>query len=242
MSLSVRDLMRRARRRAAPEQDEATGRSADVESGQPVLDGGDVSHELATVDEEGKAIPLAMGTLDRNRVIDAPLLARGEIARPGDLVPRGFPKAVQVSLELPIPSEQSGRLQLARWLSDAKHPLTSRVFVNRVWHQLFGAGLVTTVDNFGTTGAKPSHPELLDTLAVEFVDDGWSLKRLVRRIVLTRAWRQSSSYQPDAFQADPQNRMLWRMSKRRLEAEAIRDAMLSVSGELDQQRPDGVDE
>jgi hypothetical protein len=130
-------------------------------------------------------------------------------------------------------------LELARWLTDPQHPLTSRVFVNRVWQKLFGTGLVRTVDDFGATGEPPSHPQLLDTLAVEFVEDGWSLKRLVRRLVLTRAYRQASDYREDAFMRDPENRLLWRMPKRRLPAEAIRDSMLVVSDELDVTRPEG---
>jgi len=200
---------------------------------------GPIEGKLETVDDNGQAIPLAMGALDRKEMIDAPLLARGEIARPGELVPRGFPTAIAVGQQYPIAKDQSGRRELAHWLTDANHPLTSRVFVNRVWHHLFGAGLVATVDNFGATGAQPSHPELLDTLAAEFVAEGWSLKRLVRQIVLSRTWRQSSKFRPDVFQKDPENRLLWRMSKRRLEAEAIRDAMLVASGELDLKRPDG---
>jgi hypothetical protein len=200
---------------------------------------GPIEGKLETVDDQGNALPLAMGVLDRDAIVDAPLLARGEIGRPGQVVPRAFPQSIQVDVSMSIPDGQSGRLELARWLTDSRHPLTSRVLVNRVWHHLFGTGLVSTVDNFGTTGAKPSHPKLLDTLAVEFVENGWSLKRLVRRLVLTRTWRQASTYDPDAFQRDPENRLRWRMPKRRLEAEAIRDAMLSASGELDLSRPGG---
>ena len=111
---------------------------------------------------------------------------------------------------------------------------------NRVWRHLFGAGLVRTVDNFGFSGERPSHPELLDHLAVRFVDDGWSVKKLVREIVLSRTYRQASDLSTqDAFRADPDNRLLWRAAKRRLDAEAIRDAMLVVSGELDAARPVG---
>jgi hypothetical protein len=104
---------------------------------------------------------------------------------------------------------------------------------NRVWRHLFGAGIVRTVDNFGFSGDRPSHPQLLDNLAVQFVSDGWSVKQLIRHIVLSRTYRQSSTYRDDYFRIDPDNRLLWRASKRRLEAEAIRDAMLAVSGELD---------
>ena len=194
---------------------------------------GPVEGKLETLDEQGRALPLTMGVLDRPEIHDVPLLTRGEIGRAGQIVPRAFPQAILVSSSLDIPADQSGRLELAGWLTDSQHPLTSRVFVNRVWHHLFGAGLVATVDNFGTSGGAPSHPRLLDSLAVEFVDDGWSLKRLVRRLVLSRTWRQSSTFDRDAFLEDPENRLLWRMPKQRLEAEAIRDAMLSVSGELD---------
>jgi hypothetical protein len=110
---------------------------------------------------------------------------------------------------------------------------------NRVWRHLFGAGIVSTVDNFGSNGERPSHPELLDQLAVRFVADGWSVKKLVREIVLSRTYRQASTYRAEAFRTDPENRLLWRAAKRRLDAEAIRDAMLVVSGELDATRPAG---
>ena len=195
--------------------------------------------KLETVDNEGRAIPVAMGVLDRSKVGDARLLARGEVSRPGEKVPRGFPKAIPIGTDITIPDDQSGRRELAAWLTDPQHPLTGRVIVNRVWHHLFGSGFVRTVNNFGATGESPSHPELLDTLAVQFVKDGWSLKKLIRRIVMTRTYRQSSDWNSSAAQSDPENRLLWRMSKRRLQAEAIRDAMLSVSGELDTTRPIG---
>lgn len=199
---------------------------------------GAIEGELERVDDQGNALPLAMGVLEAEQVRDTHFLHRGEVNKPGDTVPRGFPKALNIPTES-IPEGQSGRWQLARWLTDERNPLTARVFVNRVWHHLFGIGLVRTVDNFGTTGEPPSHPELLDHLALDFMHYGWSLKRLVRDIVLSRSYRQASTYRPDAFNTDPENRLLWRMSKRRLEAEAIRDAMLAISGELDLARPTG---
>jgi hypothetical protein len=200
---------------------------------------GPVEGKLETLDDDGQALPLAMGVLDDENVGDIPLLARGEIGREGEIIPRAFPQAMPIDGTPPIPPKQSGRLELAQWLTHKKHPLTNRVLVNRVWHHLFGRGLVATVDNFGTTGDTPSHPELLDSLAVNFVNDGWSLKRMVRSLVLSRTYRQASTYDAAAFLQDPENRLLWRMSKRRLEAEAIRDAMLLVSGELKESRPDG---
>jgi hypothetical protein len=133
-----------------------------------------------------------------------------------------------------IPAGQSGRLELAEWLTRPEHPLTSRVFVNRVWRWLFGTGIVKSVDNFGTLGEQPSNPALLDWLATSFVkDDGWSLKRLLRRIMLSATYQMSAQYDNKAAAADPENRLHWRHSPRRLDAEAIRDSMLSVSGLLD---------
>ncbi len=131
-----------------------------------------------------------------------------------------------------MPDRESGRRELAAWLAGADNPLTARVIVNRAWHWLFGAGLVRTVDNFGTTGELPSHPELLDDLAVQFVEDGWSIKTLVRRIVLSRTYRLSAADDPRAREADPENRLLWRANRRRLDAECLRDTILQVSGQL----------
>ncbi len=200
---------------------------------------GAIHGQLHKVSDDGEALPLAMGVLDREQSFDVPLLERGEIGRPGETVPRAFPDAISPTAEISIPSDQSGRLEFANWLTHPQHPLTSRVIVNRIWKHLFGAGLVSSVDNFGTTGASPSHPELLDHLAMQFVENGWSIKQLVREMVLSRTYRQSSDDNEAAFLQDPDNRWLWRASKRRLEAEAIRDAMLVVSGELDESRPVG---
>jgi hypothetical protein len=200
---------------------------------------GGIEGQLEKVDESGKALPLAMGVLDRDTMIDAPLLDRGEITRPGRTVPRGFPSAILVEEAPAIPAGQSGRMELAEWLTRPDHPLTARVMVNRIWRHLLGAGIVATVDNFGTTGEKPSHQELLDHLALQFVSNGWSIKHLVREICLSRTYRQASVFREEAFLQDPDNRLLWRVPKRRLEAEAIRDAMLAASGELDLSRPEG---
>lgn len=129
--------------------------------------------------------------------------------------------------------EQARRVALARWLTDPAHPLTARVFVNRVWQHHFGVGLVSTPDDFGKNGARPSHPELLDWLASEFVASGWRVKALQRLILTSATWRQSSAPRAAALQADGDSRLLWRFPPRRLEAEAIRDGMLAVSGTLD---------
>lgn len=194
---------------------------------------GPIVGKLETVDDEGNALPLCMGALEAEKKIDSPRYERGEIAHPSGAVPRAVPAIFGLANEGPVPTETSGRLELAKWITDPAHPLTARVMVNRVWTHLLGAGLVETIDDFGRTGAAPSHPELLDHLALRFQEEGWSVKTLVREIVLSRTYRQASTWREEAFQKDPDNRLLWRLPKRRLDAEVIRDAMLAVSGELD---------
>jgi hypothetical protein len=122
---------------------------------------------------------------------------------------------------------------LSEFLSSRDNPQTARVFVNRVWHWIFGTGIVVTPSDFGKLGGRPSHPELLDWLAVRFMEEGWSMKTLIRRLVLSQTFRQSGEVDPVAIERDPQNRLLHHYPTRRLEAEAIRDALLAVSGELD---------
>lgn len=194
---------------------------------------GPIVGKLETVDEEGRALPLAMGVLEAEKKIDSPSYERGELAHPAEIVPRSVPAIFGIASEGAVPAEASGRLELAKWITDPEHPLTARVMVNRVWSHLFGAGLVETVDDFGRTGAAPSHPELLDHLAARFVAEGWSVKALIREIVGSRTYQQASTWREEAFLKDPDNRLLWRQSKRRLDAEAMRDAMLAASGELD---------
>lgn len=162
---------------------------------------------------------------------DQPLYVRGDHKNPADPVPRRFLEAVDGT---PYRSEGTGRLEFARDLVSEKNPFTARVLVNRVWHHLFGEGLVATTDNFGRLGEPPSHPELLDHLASRFRHEmGWSLKSLVREIVLSESWRQAGGLTPKAREQDPGNRLLSSYPLRRLEAEAIRDAILAVSGRLD---------
>ncbi|MGB0580408.1 MAG: DUF1553 domain-containing protein, partial [Limisphaerales bacterium] len=200
---------------------------------------GGLDGKLVTVDEKGNALPLAMGTLERERIADANLLERGELSKPKEPVKRAFPRVVKLDGIPAPPQQQSGRLQLALWLTHRDHPLTARVMANRVWRYLFGEGIVQTTDNFGFTGERPSHPELLDYLALKFIDGDWSVKSLLREIVLSRSYRMNSEWRKSAFLKDPDNRLLWRANKRRLDAECIRDAMLSVSGRLDTNRRKG---
>jgi hypothetical protein len=178
--------------------------------------------------------PLAMGVRERSAPVDCKINIGGESNKLGASVPRGFLSAYPASLKRPeIDPKQSGRLQLAAWLTDPAHPQTSRVMANRIWHHLFGRGLVRTCDDFGVYGEKPSHPELLDYLASEFVADAWSVKKLIRKIVLSRTYQLSSTGDERAQRVDPENVLLWRHSRRRLDAESIRDAMLAASGKLD---------
>jgi len=148
-------------------------------------------------------------------------------------VPRRFPTILAGHDQPPLAATQSGRLELARWLTSPRNPLTARVIVNRVWRWHFGQGLVRSVDNFGKLGELPSHPELLDWLATRFVADGWSLKTLHKRILLSQVYQMSTAWNEQAARIDPENRLLWRWSRRRMEAEVLRDALLAVSGQLD---------
>ena len=184
-------------------------------------------------------MPAVMCMRDSDELRDVHVCIAGDPGNPGPLAPRGFLQALNVKDELEIPEGQSGRLQLAQWLTSRNNPLTARVMVNRVWLHLFGRGLVSTVDNFGWGGAKPSHPELLDHLAIRFMDKGWSLKKLIREIMLSRVYQLSSEHHADNYVVDPDNVLLWRMSRRRLEVEPIRDSILTVSGKLNLKRPVG---
>lgn len=181
----------------------------------------------------------AMSVRDRAKPADIKVAIRGNYSTPGDVAPRGFLSVVNVPDSAPVDTSHSGRLELADWIANSQNPLTARVMVNRIWHHLFGRGIVSTVDNFGLIGKAPTHPELLDTLAIRFVEGGWSVKRTIRSIVLSRAYQLSSQTNDENLAIDPDNRSYWRASPRRLEAETIRDSILSVSGQLDLSRPVG---
>ncbi len=186
-------------------------------------------------------LEFALGVRDGKKIQDWPIQVRGERGKAGDVVPRGFLSCVDVAESPKIESkEASGRVELAAWLTQPDHPLTARVFVNRVWQHLFGRGLVETVDNFGVNGQPPTHPKLLDWLARRFVDDHqWSTKTLIRELVLTRTYQLSSDFDAKSHEADPANAYLWRMSRSRLEAEPLRDSLLAASGTLKLDRPFG---
>jgi hypothetical protein len=181
--------------------------------------------------ENGPRRPMIMSVREETTVADCAIHLRGSVHRLGEIVPRGFLSAATHDPVPEFPRDQSGRRELARWLASERNPLTARVFVNRAWHWLFGAGIVRSTDNFGTTGELPSHPELLDNLAVRFVENQWSVKWLVRELVLSRTY-QLASPDPALAQADPENRLFARANRRRLDAESMRDAMLEAGGQL----------
>lgn len=189
--------------------------------------------ELKAVQQQSPPRPRYMSVQEEQQIEDTPIHIRGSVHNLGDPVPRGFLEVATYGTTPQIGDRQSGRRQLGEWITSSSNPLTSRVIANRVWHWLFGSGLVRTTDNFGTTGETPSHPELLDYLAHKLIHDGWSVKRLVREIVLSSTYRQSSRDSGAMRAIDPQNRWLWRMNPRRLEAENLMDSILSVSGRLD---------
>ncbi len=161
-------------------------------------------------------------------------LYRGEASQRREQVGPGAVTAIGVSLHLPVEApDRDRRVAFAQWLGDRQNPLPARVLVNRIWQHHFGEGIVSTPNDFGRNGARPSHPELLDWLADEFMSHGWSIKELQRLIVTSATWRQASAPEPKGLQKDAATRLLWRFPPRRLEAEAIHDSMLAVSGVLD---------
>ena len=209
--------------------------------------------ELKRLEQELKRLkahspaPKVMTVAEEKEIGDTQIHIRGNVHNLGERAPRGFlqaasPRSGQHEGPHPGPlpegegdqaaisNQESGRRELADWLVRSDNPLTPRVMANRAWHWLFGAGLVRTTDNFGAAGETPSHPELLDYLAAEFMEQGWSVKSLVRQIVLSRTYRLSTAAHPAA---DPENRLLARSPRRRLDAECLRDAMLAIDGELD---------
>jgi hypothetical protein len=188
--------------------------------------------ELAALTSSAPKRPAVPTVIERPEITDAAIHVRGSVHALGAVVPRGFLRVATTGPAPTLPSHASGRRELADWLADPQNPLTARVYANRVWHWLFGRGLVRTVDNFGSTGEAPSHPELLDHLALRFVEGGWSVKRLVREMVLSETYRQSSAERGEGWRIDPENRLYWRAHRRRLEAESLRDAMLAMSGRL----------
>ncbi len=174
----------------------------------------------------------AMRVIDRPKPLEPVVFIRGDAGSPGDAVPRRFLKIIDAN-QTPFPDDSSGRLQLAEKIVGPDNPLTARVFVNRVWGYLMGSHIVDTPSDFGLQGSPPTHPELLDWLAADFVEHDWSIKHLVRTIVLSQTYQQRSDYREDGVNTDLQNKLLWRGNRKHLSIEAIRDSLLSASRQLD---------
>lgn len=193
-----------------------------------------LSKSIDDLKKEAIKAPMAMAVSDADPE-DLQIHLRGSHISLGRKVPRRFLQVISGRDQPPIEGKQSGRLQLGRWLTSADHPLTARVIVNRVWQGHFGTGLVRSPDNFGRLGQLPTHPLLLDYLALQLQRSHWSLKTLHRQVVLSSTYRMSSAENREAALADPDNKLYWRVNRRRLEAEAIRDAVLVIGGSLDRQ-------
>lgn len=201
----------------------------------------EIQDDIVTVSRQMEPSLTIRALWDRGEPSPTYILRRGEHNKPGRLVGPGVPSVLTdgrtpfvARPPFPDGTPKTGRrLAFARWLTQSDHPLTARVMVNRLWYHHFGTGLVKTLENFGAKGERPTHPELLDWLAVTFMKRGWSIKELHRVIMNSRTYRQSSRISDEAREHDPVNRLLSRMSLRRMDAEALRDSLLFVSGQLD---------
>jgi Protein of unknown function (DUF1553)/Protein of unknown function (DUF1549)/Planctomycete cytochrome C len=196
------------------------------------LQSAEMTTQLAALERRRPNPPMAMGTTEADAE-DLKVHLRGSHVVLGKLVSRRFPQILAGENQAPIPKSTSGRLELARWMTQPEHPLTSRVMANRVWHWHFGRGIVSSVDNFGMLGQPPSHPELLDWLACELIDSGWSIKQLHRTIMLSQTYQMGTQYQAAAAELDPENELRWRFQRRRLTAEETRDSILSIGSGID---------
>ena len=201
-----------------------------------------IAAKLKNLEKEHKSLtanlkklqPVTMAVSEADIIADGHIHIRGQVRNKGPKVPRGFiTVAMKPETSANIPAKHSGRLELAHWIADPENPLTARVMANRIWKYLLGEGIVRTPDNFGQTGELPSHPELLDYLALRFIEDGWSIKSLIREITLSRTYQLSSQ---TTHHRDPENRLFGRAPRKRLEAELIRDTALFVSGQFNPAR------
>ncbi|MBI3855874.1 MAG: DUF1553 domain-containing protein [Planctomycetes bacterium] len=212
------------------------GKTSKAQAGGSVKE---LEEELKKLQESGPKRDMVMAVREETKIADLRVHVRGSVHTLGDPAPRGVLQVAVVGTAPAMPAKESGRRELADWIAGRENPLTARVMANRVWHWLFGAGIVRTTDNFGVTGETPSHPELLDHLALRLIEDGWSVKKLIREIVLSNAYRQAAIPPGRAPEADPDNRLLSGANRRRLDAESLRDLLLSVSGQLKLEPPSG---
>ena len=204
---------------------------------QKVVD--DLGAQMAALEATIAPYEMVVAVTDQRQAADLPIHVKGDTYKTTDhTVPRGMLRLTDHALPRPsIPPNGSGRLELARWMTDRNHPLTSRVMANRIWHWHFGRGIVASTSDFGSRGDPPTHPELLDWLAAEFMENGWSIKHLHRLLMTSSTYRMSSRPSPEAQQRDPENKLLSHANRRRLEAEAIYDAMRSTTNMIPRQEP-----
>ncbi|MEM1294605.1 MAG: DUF1553 domain-containing protein, partial [Verrucomicrobiota bacterium] len=213
----------------------------ETEDSTPTVDIAKLESDLNELKNGAPKVPMAMAAADHtnDRFGDLHIRVRGEVRNLGTQVPRGFLQVASYPGKEPaaIPDEESGRRELADWLTAPNHPLTARVMANRIWQQLFGRGIVETSDNFGILGTKPTHPELLDYLAGQLVKNEWSIKTLIREIVHSKTYQQAALTNTDS---DPDNTLLRHQNRRPAPAETIRDSILSIAEELDKERRESV--
>ena len=195
-----------------------------------------LENRLNSVDESGQPVSFCVGVQDKDQPVNSKLLVRGEFDQPDGIVERGFVQVLSAK-KAKIKPNESGRLQLAEWMTSKRNPLTARVMVNRIWQHLMGKGIVDTPENYGATGMPPTHPELLDYLAIEFMQSKWSVKHMIREIANSRSYRMSATFDSDKYEVDPANDFRWRANQRQLDAESLRDSMLMASGTIDVDRP-----
>ena len=193
----------------------------------------ELTAELEALKKKLPARPMTMSITEEETIGDTEIRIRGNVHNLGEIASRGFLQVVRTEIQPHFTTQESGRRELGNWITAVDNPLTSRVICNRLWHWLFGQGIVRTTDNFGTTGEMPSHPQLLDYLATRLVQKKWSLKSILREMVNSQTYRLSTDLHQANAALDPENRWLWRMNRRRLSAEQLLDAMLAVSGHLD---------
>ena len=195
-----------------------------------------IAAQLASLNPDGSVKAFAMGVQEADEMVDANILFGGEIEKPAQEVPRGFVRILG-NLNFNPKGNNSGRLELAKAMTSKNNPLTARVMVNRIWMHLIGKPLVETPSNFGFNGMKPSNQKLLDHLAVRFMQHDWSIKDMIREIMMSDTYRRSSTYDQANYAVDPDNKLLWRANPRHMDAESLRDAMLSVASRLDMKQP-----
>ena len=196
-----------------------------------------IKGQMATLNPDGTTKTYGMGVQDAAEKVNANVLVGGDVDRPAQAVDRGFLQVLDHLETAEIPTDASGRRQLAQWLTSPENPLTARVMANRIWGHLLGTPLTKTPNNYGATGIKPSNQSLLDYLAISFVKKQWSVKSLIREIVLSDAYQRGSNYDARNFEVDPFNELLWRVDPKTLDAEALRDGLLAIGGTLDTDPP-----